>query len=117
MQNEQIAERIKIQCKKIGTTTKTILELCKINKGFIYDLEKKGKTPSVDKIIKIADCLNCSTDYLLGREEKTNYNLTNKEIEILKKWNKLDTIEQELIQEKIDTLIEVKEKKQSKLSG
>ncbi len=28
-----------------------------------------GVLPSVENLVKLADCLNCSTDYLLGREE------------------------------------------------
>jgi len=40
-----------------------------MNRNTIYDLEKKGSFPSCDKLSKIADYLEVSTDYLLGREK------------------------------------------------
>lgn len=69
MQNIQIAEHIKIQCKTQNITIKELLLHCGINRNFMYDLEKKEKAPSVDKICKIADYLDCSVDYLLTRTD------------------------------------------------
>lgn len=68
MQNSQIAERIKLLCKSNKIPIKNLLEKCDINRNFIYDLEKRKYSPSVDKLVKIADYFNCSVDYLLGRE-------------------------------------------------
>ena len=74
MQNTQLAEKIKETAKLKGMTIKQLLENCNINKGFIYDLEKQNKTPSVDKILRIADYLDCSVDYLLGRTDVVEVN-------------------------------------------
>ena len=74
MQNTQLAEKIKETAKLKGITVKQLLENCNINKGFIYDLEKQNKTPSVDKILRIADYLDCSVDYLLGRTDVVEVN-------------------------------------------
>ena len=38
-----------------------------IRKGLIYDMEKRDKNPSSDTLYRIADYLDCSVDYLLGR--------------------------------------------------
>jgi transcriptional regulator with XRE-family HTH domain len=65
--NELISHIIKDLCKSKEVSIKQVLEECQINKGFIYDLEKKNKIPSIDKIIKIADYFNVSTDYITGR--------------------------------------------------
>lgn len=47
-----------------------MLEDIKINRNFIYDLEKSGAIPSADKFARIANYLDCSVDYLLGKTEK-----------------------------------------------
>ena len=38
----------------------------------ILDNMKRGRLPSVDKIYYIADYLDCSVDYLLGRTDNPN---------------------------------------------
>lgn len=40
----------------------------------VFDNMKKGRVPSVDKIHVIADYLNCSVDYLLGRTDNPDIN-------------------------------------------
>lgn len=65
----EISTTIKSVAKQQNLTVKKILEDCQINKGFIYDLEHKSAYPSCDKISRIADYLDCSIDYLLGRTD------------------------------------------------
>ena len=72
MQNQQIAERIKIKCKEQGTSVTLLLATCSISKSFIYDLERRDKSPSADKLTQIANYLDCSVDYLLGRTDNPN---------------------------------------------
>lgn len=67
MQNTHIATTIKQLCKKNNISITTLLNECNLTKSFIYDLEKRLTSPSCEKIAKIADYLNCSVDYLLGR--------------------------------------------------
>ena len=74
MQNTQVADRIKKRSKESGITIKSLLESCGINRNFIYDLEKKGQIPTADKIERIADQLDCSVDYLLGRTDNPKVN-------------------------------------------
>lgn len=66
--------RIKSLCKSKGVTVKTLLESTDINRNFIYDLEKSGRIPSADKFERIADYLDCSVDYLLGRTDNPEIN-------------------------------------------
>ena len=40
----------------------------------VYDLEKSGQIPSADKLERIADYLDCSVDYLLGRTDNPAVN-------------------------------------------
>ena len=74
MKNAQIAEIIKNECKRKNSTISKMLIECKISKSFIYDLERRDKSPSCDKIIRIADYLDCSVDYLLGRTDNSEVN-------------------------------------------
>ncbi len=72
MTNSQITERIKSLCGVKNISVSELLMQCKLTKSFIYDLEKRNTSPSCDKIIKIADFLQVSVDYLLGRAESPN---------------------------------------------
>lgn len=67
MYNEQIAERIKLKCKEKGISVSFLLHSCSIHSGFLYDLEKRGKIPKIDTLVKISDFLDCSVDYLVGK--------------------------------------------------
>lgn len=74
MQNIHIATTIKKLCKSKNITISTLLIDCRLTKSFIYDLEKRATSPSCDKISRIADYLDCSVDYLLGRTDKPEVN-------------------------------------------
>ncbi len=70
----EIATAIKCMAQLRKVTVKQALEECAINKGFIYDLEHKKTFPACDKLARIADYLDCSVDYLLGRTDKQEVN-------------------------------------------
>lgn len=61
-------------CNAKGVSIKKLLEQTNINRNFIYDLEKGGKVPSADRLERIADYLDCSVDYLLGRADNPEVN-------------------------------------------
>ena len=77
MSNEQITNTIKKICQEKKITISTLLLNCNITKSFIYDLEKRSTSPSCDKIVRIADYLDCSVDYLLGRTDIPGINKGN----------------------------------------
>ncbi len=77
MNNKQITNIIKKLCQEKKITISTLLLNCNITKSFIYDLEKRSTSPSCDKIVKIADYLGCSVDYLLGRTDIPEVNRRN----------------------------------------
>lgn len=82
MQNKQIATTIKSMCKIKGITISTLLSDCNLTKSFIYDLEKRAASPSCDKVSRIADYLDCSVDYLLGRTDSPEINHSSKIIPV-----------------------------------
>ncbi len=72
MDNAQTAKIIKDTCKKQKISMSKLLDDCNIRKSLIYDLEKRDYTPSSAVIEQIADYLDCSVDYLLGRTDQPN---------------------------------------------
>lgn len=74
MDNARTAAIIKERCKAKGLSVSMLLQNCGVRKGLIYDMEKRDWTPSAEIMEKLADCLECSVDYLLGRTEKTEIN-------------------------------------------
>lgn len=72
MQNIQIvADRIKIQAKLRNTSVKKILEDCDLGPNTITKISRGSDIVS-QNLKKIADYLDCSTDYLLGRSDTPN---------------------------------------------
>lgn len=61
-------ERVKELCKSRGISIKRLEEILDIPNNTIY--QWKRISPSLDKIEKLADFFNVSTDYLLGRTDK-----------------------------------------------
>lgn len=73
MYNMQYAQRIKDRCKEKGYTIKEMLEHCEISRNYMYDL-KVNRVPLIESVEKIADYLDCSIDYLIGRTDKPDIN-------------------------------------------
>lgn len=65
----QIAERIKVAAKSRNIVIKVMLEECGLSKNTLSSMISGGSTPKSENLAKIADYLNCSVDYLLGRTD------------------------------------------------
>lgn len=68
------AERIKIITKTKGATVKVLLDDCGLNKNVLSTMLSRGSMPKADNLAKIADYLDCSVDYLLGRTDNPDIN-------------------------------------------
>ena len=78
MQNTQIiAERIKERAKQNDISVKKLLEICELGPNTVQKLTK-GTGLVSQNLVKMADYLYCSTDYLLGRVDTPNatYSIT-----------------------------------------
>ena len=74
MYNLQLIEnRIMSIAKEMGLSKNKLLINTNLNKS-VFDNMKKEQIPSVDKIHTIADYLDCSVDYLLGRTDNPEIN-------------------------------------------
>ena len=54
--------------QNLGLSKNKLLQNANLSKG-LFDRIKQGQVPSIDKIQAIAEYLNCSVDYLLGRTD------------------------------------------------
>ena len=75
MQNILLADRIKVLCLEKKLPIKTLLRENGMNRNTIYDHERKNFFPSADKICRMADYLECSMDFLMGRTDKRETNV------------------------------------------
>lgn len=77
MYNAQITkDRIKSLCKERNIKSEVMLADCNLGVNAIRQIsDTKGMTSF--SLAKIADYLDCSVDYLLGRAEKPNVTYTN----------------------------------------
>ena len=74
MDNSIIAHKIKVLVDQKGLSMTKVLAELDIRQGLIYDLEKRGKNPKSETLLKLADYLGCSVDYLLGRTDNPEVN-------------------------------------------
>ncbi len=108
-QKYEYIERIENLLKKKNSNTKQMLNELGYAHGLISNW-KKGSEPSAIKLMKIAEYLKTDLNYIMyGEKEKNN--------KIGEKWDKLDYDEKKIIEQQIDTIIAIKERKQGKLSS
>lgn len=62
----KIADAIKAQAKSCGVSLKDVLVACDMGSNSMSSL-RHGKMIGADRLARIADYLDCSVDYLLGR--------------------------------------------------
>lgn len=63
-------ERIKEISKRKGMSLQTLAEKAGLGENSIY--KWKTSTPKTDALVKVAEVLDVSIDYLLGQENKTS---------------------------------------------
>ena len=69
MLNTTISERIKSTIKSKKLTLNGMILNCELNRNFMYDLSQNKTLKSAETLKSIADYLDCSVDYLLGRTD------------------------------------------------
>jgi transcriptional regulator with XRE-family HTH domain len=68
-----VGERIKQRRQQLGYTQDRLATQAKISKGFLSDVETGTRNPSADYLLRIADALEVSLDYLMkGGSEPLN---------------------------------------------
>jgi len=67
-ESQFIAERIRGRAKSVGVTQKALLESAGLGRNTMAHLDG-GKAMASDSLGRVADFLDCSVDFLLGRTE------------------------------------------------
>ena len=74
-QTVEVAKRIKSRAKERKVKITELLSECGLNKNTLSTMTSRGLLPKADSLAKIADQLDCSVDYLLGRTDNPDINL------------------------------------------
>lgn len=94
--------------EKLRLTKKQVSDGTGISTGNISDWAKGRCLPSADKLEKLADFLDCSVDYILGRT-----NAVNEKSEYADLYNKLDDLDQAEIRGEIKQMLKADKYKQN----
>ncbi len=77
--SQEVANTIKFLLKSKNITAGQMLSDCHLNKNALNTMQSGGYLPRVEALAKIADYLDCSVDYLLGRTDVPELNKGNEE--------------------------------------
>lgn len=70
MKSDVFCTRLRKTRKEQGHTLQSLAEQVGIQKSSLGNIERGDKSPSLDIVIALADSLNISIDYLLGRTDE-----------------------------------------------
>ena len=65
----EAANRIEQLASSTKQSANTMLEDCGLNKNMLQTMKSRGSMPQAGNLAKIADYMDCSVDYLLGRTD------------------------------------------------
>ena len=63
---ECFAERIRSLRLENKLSQDDLAKILNVSKTYVSDIERVRRTTTLDKLVELANALNCSTDYLLG---------------------------------------------------
>lgn len=89
----EFAERLKTLRKEVKLTQTQITEKLNISQQAYASWERGAKRPTQENLVKIAQVLNVTVDYLLGNSEEKSDELDN--IELLFRMNSKGLTEEE----------------------
>lgn len=70
----ETVQRIKNLAREKGVKTTEMLSACELSKNALSSMSGRGSWIQANSLAKIADYLECSVDYLLGRTEEPTAN-------------------------------------------
>lgn len=77
-----ISDKIKMLAKEKKIPIKVLLEECGLSKNTLSSMQSGGSLPKSENLAKIADGLNVSVDYLLGRTDDPNLNTKKQAVDV-----------------------------------
>lgn len=82
--SQEVANTIKSLLKSKNITAGKMLTDCNMNKNALFTMQSSGYLPRVEALAKIADYLDCSIDYLLGRTDVPEINKSDEDVRVFK---------------------------------
>ncbi len=110
----EIATKINQLLKEKQLSQKDMLENCKLSKNAISSMMSRGSMLRADNLARIADYLDCSIDYLMGRTHFMK-KYTSFPSELADKFNSLLKDDQDEIAHMINYKYEQCQKKRNRL--
>ena len=104
-------QRIKELAKQRKVNMESVLETCELGVNAIRQINDKKGMASFS-LAKIADCLECSVDYLLGRSDNvimsnsSNSNISKQDSELLELFKSLSPETSELITQLLKSVVD-----------
>ena len=77
-----VGDRIREIREELGLTLEKLADKTGISKGFLSDVETGKRDISSEYLLKIADAVGASLDYLLRGENSTSSSIRQKPVEI-----------------------------------
>lgn len=85
--SQEVAEKIKQTAKLKKISISKMLLDCELNKNTLFTMQSNGYLPRTETLGKIADYLEVSVDYLLGRTNEKNLGSNNENSNIIESSN------------------------------
>ncbi len=73
----EFGNRLKAMRKAEGMTQTELGDVLRVTKGTVSSWETGSRSPSVEKLIQLADLFACTTDYLLCRTDRSSAERTD----------------------------------------
>lgn len=87
--SNMLSQRLRFARRNKKLTQEGLASLVNTSKGTISNYENGHSTPSNEMLVTLADALDVSIDYLLGRSEKIMKNYEEKEFNSVEEINRL----------------------------
>jgi len=108
-----ISQRITETREKLGLTQLMLAEKAEITPAAMSQIENRLRIPSTPVLRKLAQALNVSVDYLLGRKSTTNLEdvaTDEKMASFFRNFNKLSSKDREFIERHVEFMNSPKKK-------
>ncbi len=81
-----LSEKLRSLRERYGYSQRQVAKIIGVSPSVISSYETGERTPSIDVLLSLANIYKCSTDYLLGKDNKTSVTidaegLTNEQIQ------------------------------------
>lgn len=107
---QEIAATIKDAAKNVKIPIGQLLTECGLSKNALSSMQSGGYLPRTENLAKIADYLDCSVDYLLGRTDDptSHVKATAVNKRLIAMVSQLTSEQQEMLEAQIKGLLEQK---------